>query len=82
MPGAHSPGWNDRSIGIVFAGNYNLTPPPVEMLQVAIYRLIKPLMVYHDITIDRIQAHRDQQRPGYTDCPGRMFPIERLRNLI
>ena len=82
MTGAHAIGWNDRAIGIVYAGNYNLAPPPLEMLQVSVYRLIKPLMVYHDITKDRIVGHKDTQRPGYTECPGRLFNMERLRDLI
>jgi len=75
VQGAHCLGHNANSLGICFVGNWNDAAPPEDQLRTGA-RLIKLWMRTHGITIDRVLAHRDYSS---TDCPGRMFDMERLK---
>jgi len=73
MPGAHCTGMNSRAIGVCFVGNYDLQSPPREMLEVAVRRLIGPLMVLFGIPSSNIIYHRDYAAKS---CPGKQFRRE------
>lgn len=75
IPGAHTRGVNQSSLGIVFVGDYDNFPPPEKMLDIASV-LIKLWMKLFNITKDNIFGHRDFA--DYKSCPGKMFDMERL----
>lgn len=69
--GAHCPAVNRTAIGICCVGNYDLEPPPENMLHILKKRLILPLSELFGI--NEILYHRDYSRKT---CPGKLF--ERL----
>lgn len=77
MMGAHTRGQNTRSLGFLFMGNFDIAPPPLEMLEVAAHRVIVPWLIQFDLDVDHIFAHRDFA--DYKSCCGKEFSIERLR---
>ena len=74
IQGAHCTGWNNRSIGICFEGNFNNEQMSREQQQAGI-DLIRWIRGQYKQTL-RILRHRDAN-PGTTDCPG-----ENFRNII
>ena len=80
MVGSHAKGFNRKAIGVVFAGNFNKDKPPIDMLRVAVYRIIRPLMKTFDIPASRIIGHNDTGRK--TDCPGNQFDVGLIRRLV
>ena len=78
--GAHTKGPTNRThLGFLFVGDYDLAPPPEEMLMVAAERVLLPWMQAFDIPLRHIEPHRD-----YADktCPGRKFDMLHLRAII
>lgn len=66
--GAHTVGYNDKSIGICFEGNFqNEVMPGVQFL--AGVKLIKDILSRHNVPIKK---HGDLDN---TACPGRNFPF-------
>jgi N-acetyl-anhydromuramyl-L-alanine amidase AmpD len=71
-------------------GNYDLAPPPLRMLEVAVRRVLLPVMHRHGITAERVIGHRDAglmagfdwRKGEYKTCPGRAFDLEVLRRLV
>lgn len=70
MPGAHCTGMNTHALGICFVGNYDEEAPPREMLEIAVRRLIGPLMMLFGIPSRAIIYHRDY---APKTCPGKKF---------
>ncbi len=79
IKGAHTRGQNSDSLGICFIGDYDVEEPPTEMLLVGIRRVIIPWMDVHGIPIDEIFGHRSFSTKT---CPGKLFSMEKLRQLI
>ena len=80
--GAHAKasGFNHRSIGVAFNGNFDTSKPSEEMLQVGI-DLVTSLALSFGIRQDRVIGHKDV--PGaQTVCPGQHFPIERFQKAV
>jgi N-acetylmuramoyl-L-alanine amidase len=71
IKGAHAYGFNHRSWGICFVGNYSLEKPSRDMLEVGIERWILPTMLANNIHPDRVLRHSDTKP---TECPGKLFP--------
>jgi len=69
LAGAHCPGLNQESIGIVCVGNYMVDKPPVTVWN-ALVAQCAFYCVEFDIDPDRIFYHRDRRA---TACPGRRF---------
>jgi hypothetical protein len=67
--GAHTIGWNDRSIGICLSGNFNVEQPPQAQLE-ALRALTEKIGLPVDL-------HR--QRQVNRTCPGRLFTLELLQ---
>lgn len=83
MDGAHCNvnGMNQRGIGICLVGNFSdgqrVSRPQFESL----VALVDTLRRYYNIPLDRIVRHSDV--PGKnTECPGRSFPWEDLRQRL
>lgn len=78
--GSHAgPDWNGKAIGVVFAGNFNLGAPPVEMMRTASYRLLRPLVATFNIPRGNMIGHRDTKK---TDCPGTQFDLGLLKRMV
>jgi len=73
IAGAHAKGYNAESIGVCFEGNFDKGRMPEEQFLIG-GTLILRLM--EKFGISKILAHRDV---GATRCPGRYFPLDRLR---
>lgn len=71
IKGAHAYGFNHRSFGLCFVGNYSLEKPSRKMLEVGIERFIVPTMLFNNIHPDRVIRHSDTKS---TECPGLLFP--------
>jgi hypothetical protein len=79
--GAHSRGFNRRSLGICFIGNYDIEVPDPEMIRIAVDKFIAPISLAYRIHPDRIIAHRDAPRAS-TVCPGRYFPMDDVKSQV
>lgn len=74
--GAHTLGWNRLAVGLVFAGNFDETEPPEELIIMAVEDVFKPIIVgLLHITKDHIYRH---DQVGQTRCPGSKFRIESI----
>ena len=76
--GAQAKGFNGRSLGICFIGNYELTEPDSAMIKTAVDDWIAPMSLLLNIHPDRIIAHRDAPK-ARTVCPGKYFPMNELK---
>lgn len=79
IPGAHTKGHNGDSLGICFIGNYDEQPPSDRMLEVGA-KIIKFWMRLYGISEENIYRHHDFA--PYKTCPGKLFDILRLRDLV
>ena len=81
--GAHckTPGnyYNEHGIGICLVGNFNVTGPTRKQLA-SLDNLLRFLMERCGICPGQVTTHREIT--GRTDCPGRRFPIARIRRAI
>lgn len=73
--GAHARGHNNNSIGICFVGNYSKVKPSHKMIQIAVRRIIVPLVKTFNVPLENILPHRAVNN---TSCPGKMFEMEYL----
>mgnify|MGYP003607694039 CR=1 FL=1 len=71
--GAHALGANQRSVGIVLVGNFNLQPPPEVQLAAAV-RVTQDLLRQYNLGPDKVLPHRGVTKG--TVCPGLLFPWE------
>ena len=75
--GAKATEFNQHGIGICVVGNYEEGDFP-EIVYAGLRDLVVWLAKRYSIAPDRILPHRDV-RGEPTDCPGKNFPLERLR---
>lgn len=82
VQGAHSPGWNGRSIGVCCVGSFEgvgwFGMP--EAQREGLVDLVDRLLRVHDLHPSDVYGHRETQAPGYTVCPG--FDPEELRRAL
>jgi len=78
MPGAHTKGQNDFSIGICCVGNFDLAEPSAELYDKTVI-LCRAFMARFGIARHYVLPHW-----AFADksCPGYQFNILKLRNLI
>jgi hypothetical protein len=76
--GAHTKGENGRSLGFVFVGIYDDGEPGDARLRVAARRVLAPWLFRFGLGVDALVPHN--QFSSKT-CPGRMFPMGRLREI-
>lgn len=76
--GAHcyQEGMNRKAIGICIVGNFDVAPPPEEILKPTV-RLVRSLMERYKIPVDHVKGHRDYA--GYKTCPGKLFDLDEFR---
>lgn len=90
--GAHAKGFNQRSIGVCFEGNYDVDQLPAPAFDFGVelvWEICKrhglvhkfgPPPVHTTSAAWFVKGHREL--PYATACPGRHFPINRLRGVI
>jgi N-acetylmuramoyl-L-alanine amidase len=71
--GAHAPGFNGRSIGLCFFGNFNTVLPPAAALNTA-QAFITCARDWGRLTATyRLLGHRQDAASDPTDCPGNLL---------
>lgn len=83
IAGAHCGGtpdnWaNEEAVGICLVGNFNYRAPTAKQMQ-SLSKLINFLQSRYGISMSHIYGHGDTPGAHVTDCPGRMFPVDRLK---
>lgn len=78
---ANSNAYNTHGIGICLVGNFELAPPSETQLQ-AVVALCRELCARHGIPPARIFGHGEIRAGGSTVCPGKFFPLKRVRNEV
>ena len=73
--GAHTAGWNDRTLGVCFQGNFNEEEVTEAQIEAGGW-LIAKLLEEEGLSIDDIVGHNDLTE---TSCPGENFPLEAMR---
>lgn len=78
--GAHSGNSlvNARGIGICLIGDFEKQPPTKAQLR-SVAELVQELSAKHQISRSGLIGHSSVRA---TACPGRLFPLERIRKLI
>jgi N-acetyl-anhydromuramyl-L-alanine amidase AmpD len=74
VAGAHTEGYNDKSIGICFEGNFETETMSEKQLEAGIW-LIKDILTRYNVPI---APHKNFAN---TACPGRNFPLARMMAL-
>lgn len=72
--GSHAKGYNSKSIGVCFEGDFTVQSMPKAQLEAG-----KELVVYlkDKYKITNVKAHRDLMA---TSCPGKNFPFDEIAN--
>lgn len=86
MAGAHCGGtpnnWaNEDAVGICLVGNFNQTVPTKQQMQ-SLVKLISFLQKRYGIPKSRIYGHKTTPGARVTDCPGRYFPMNRMKSML
>lgn len=76
--GAHTVGYNKKSIGICLTGNFDLTEPTKEQVDV-LKRLMKEIIARWNIPLENIVPHRTFANKS---CYGNNLPDDWARNLL
>lgn len=71
---------NSLALHICIVGNFDIIKPPREAMECAARRVIIPAMKRYLISYDNIVGHRDFN-PAKS-CPGRLFNMDELKNVI
>lgn len=77
--GAHTRGYNNQSLGVCFVGNYDLIKPPEEMLELGAEKIAIWVKQF-GLKIADIRTHHEFA--SYKSCPGKLFPMDDLRDLV
>ncbi len=84
--GAHCGGtagnWaNKDGVGICLVGDFNQSVPSYAQMQ-SLAKLVRFLQSRYGIPKGRIYGHRTTPGAGVTDCPGRNFPMGKLKSMV
>jgi hypothetical protein len=86
IAGAHCGGtpnnWaNVDAVGICLVGDFSYRAPSAKQMQ-SLLKLIRFLQNRYGISIGHIYGHSDTPGARVTECPGRMFPMDRLKRML
>lgn len=76
---AKTKGYNDTSIAIAVQGDieHNVMP---QVQKDALFRIVKDVAQHYGLTqANRILGHDEAAGPGYTDCPGKLYPLQEIK---
>ena len=84
--GAHCGGtrgnWaNKYAVGICLVGNFNHTTPTMQQMR-SLVKLGRFLQNRYGIPKSRIYGHKTTPGARVTDCPGKYFPMARLKSML
>ncbi|MDQ0200384.1 N-acetylmuramoyl-L-alanine amidase [Neobacillus ginsengisoli] len=78
--GAHAFSYNDKSLGICLAGNFDLHTPTKEQLK-SLTKLCIFLLIRYHLPTTQILGHRELK--GVTkSCPGKNFNMDQFRETV
>jgi len=72
---------NENAVGICLVGNFNDTVPTARQLQ-SLAQLVRFLQSRYKIPKSRIYGHNTTPGARSTDCPGKRFPMSRLKSMF
>lgn len=78
--GAHAYGYNPKSIGVCLIGNFDKVKPTFKQYR-SLISLLKILKSDYNIQTKNIISHNETKNCLKT-CPGKFFPIKRVRKLL
>ena len=78
--GAHAYSYNEKSIGICLAGNFDIQTPSKEQLK-SLSKLCIYLLDQYKLSITRILGHRELKGIEKS-CPGKNFNMDHFRESI
>ncbi len=86
IAGAHCGGtpnnWaNEYAVGICLVGDFSHTVPTKRQMQ-SLLKLVSFLQKRYGISKNRIYGHKSTPGARVTDCPGKMFPMTRLKSML
>jgi hypothetical protein len=86
LAGAHCGGTPDNwanvdAVGICLVGNFDYSVPTTKQMQ-SLTELVRFLQQRYGISTNRIYGHRNTPGARVTDCPGKLFPMERLKTMV
>ena len=76
---AKTKGYNDTSIAVAVQGDieHNVMP---QVQKDALFRVVKDLVQHYGFTqASQIVGHDEAAGPGYTDCPGKLYPLQEIK---
>ncbi len=80
--GGKTRGMNARSVGIVCNGDFNREQMGAAQLS-ALKRVVADVVRHYGFeSVSQIITHKEAAGAGYTDCPGKYFPAEKVRAYI
>ncbi len=90
-PGAHTKEMhmNSKSLGICVVGNFDLTPPGLEVMRF-LAEIVRRKVADYGIPVQAVLGHRevgamagfDWRKGQYKSCPGRYFNMDILRAMV
>jgi hypothetical protein len=72
---------NEKAIGICLVGDFNKTVPTPQQMQ-SLVNLSQFLQKRYGIPAGSIYGHKNTPGARSTDCPGRNFPMSRLKSML
>jgi len=86
IAGAHCGGtpnnWaNEDAVGICLVGNFNYSRPTAKQMQ-SLLKLVSFLQTRYGIPPEQIYSHSNTPGARVTECPGRLFPMDRLKWML
>lgn len=72
---------NKNAVGICLVGNFNESMPTARQIQ-SLLNLIRFLQNRYNIPQSRIYGHKNTPGARVTDCPGKNFPMARLKSML
>lgn len=72
---------NEKAVGICLVGDFNQTAPTSQQMG-ALSSLVGFLQNRYGISESRIYGHNTTPGAGVTDCPGKKFPMARLKSML
>ena len=85
MTGAHCKtpnNWaNEHAIGICLVGDFNRATPTASQMR-SLVKLVRFLQNRYNIPKNRIYGHNTTPGAHKTDCPGRNFPMAKLKSML
>lgn len=78
--GAHAYTYNQKSIGICLAGNFDIHSPSIEQLK-SLRKLCIFLLEQYNLSTTQILGHRELKSTAKS-CPGKNFNMDQIRESI